>query len=137
MQIDAAINSGNSGGPVFNEAGECVGIAFQSYAGSDAENIGYVIPVPVIEHFIDDFTKNSEFTGFPQMGIQFQSMESHSLRMAHGMADQKGVLIRSVQPISNASGKLLPGDVLMKFQGVPVGNDGTVPFEGGSELISL
>lgn len=40
VQIDAAINSGNSGGPVFNEAGECVGVAFQSYAGSEAENIG-------------------------------------------------------------------------------------------------
>lgn len=40
VQIDAAINSGNSGGPVFNERGDCVGIAFQSYAGSDAENIG-------------------------------------------------------------------------------------------------
>ena len=32
--------------PVFNELGEVVGIAFQSYAGSDAENIGYVIPTP-------------------------------------------------------------------------------------------
>lgn len=42
VQIDAAINSGNSGGPVFNETGQCVGIAFQSYAGTDAENIGWV-----------------------------------------------------------------------------------------------
>ena len=39
IQIDAAINSGNSGGPVFNSRGECVGIAFQSLTG-DAENIG-------------------------------------------------------------------------------------------------
>jgi S1-C subfamily serine protease len=40
VQIDAAINSGNSGGPVFNGLGECVGIAFQSMTG-EVENIGY------------------------------------------------------------------------------------------------
>ncbi len=44
-----------TGGPVFNEVGECVGIAFQSLSGSDAENIGYVIPTPVIQHFLTDF----------------------------------------------------------------------------------
>lgn len=43
------------GGPVFNEVGECVGIAFQSLSSSDAENIGYVIPTPVIQHFLTDF----------------------------------------------------------------------------------
>lgn len=43
------------GGPVFNERGDCVGIAFQSLAGGDAENIGYVIPTPVIQHFLTDF----------------------------------------------------------------------------------
>ena len=44
IQIDAAINSGNSGGPAFNSAGLCVGIAFQSLKDGDSENIGYVIP---------------------------------------------------------------------------------------------
>ena len=48
IQVSAAINSGNSGGPCFNAGGECVGVAFQSMAGSDAENIGYVIPTPVV-----------------------------------------------------------------------------------------
>lgn len=46
---------GYAGGPVFNEIGQCVGIAFQSMAGSDAENIGYVIPTPVINHFLTDY----------------------------------------------------------------------------------
>ena len=135
VQIDAAINSGNSGGPVFSEDGRCVGIAFQSYAGSDAENIGYVIPTPVINHFLDDFQRNGAFTGFPALGIQWQRMESEALRAACGMsAQQKGVLVRTVQPISHASGILKPGDILMKFDGVQVASDGTVPFRAGERI---
>ncbi len=57
-----------------------VGIAFQSYAGSDAENIGYVIPTPVINHFLDDYERNGTFTGFPALGVQWQRMESAALR---------------------------------------------------------
>lgn len=63
LQIDAAINSGNSGGPAFNDKGNCVGIAFQSLKHEDAENIGYVIPTPVIMHFIQDYEKNGAYTG--------------------------------------------------------------------------
>lgn len=62
-QIDAAINSGNSGGPAFNDKGNCVGIAFQSLKHEDVENIGYVIPTPVIMHFIQDYEKNGSYTG--------------------------------------------------------------------------
>ena len=63
VQIDAAINSGNSGGPAFNSKGECVGVAFQSLKhDDDAENIGYVIPTPVIHHFITDYDRNKTYT---------------------------------------------------------------------------
>ncbi|CAN4115678.1 unnamed protein product [Withania somnifera] len=62
LQIDAAINSGNSGGPAFNDKGNCVGIAFQSLKHEDVENIGYVIPTPVIMHFIKDYEKNGSYT---------------------------------------------------------------------------
>jgi len=129
IQIDAAINSGNSGGPVFDEHGACIGIAFQSYAGSDVENIGYVVPTPVINHFLEDYKKNKAFTGFPSLGIQWQRMESDDLRKASGMSeDQSGILIRAVSPISSAQKVLKPGDVLMEFDGEVVANDGTVPF---------
>ncbi|KAJ0106657.1 hypothetical protein Patl1_17987 [Pistacia atlantica] len=64
LQIDAAINSGNSGGPAFNDKGNCVGIAFQSLKHEDVENIGYVIPTPVIMHFIQDYEKNGAYTGY-------------------------------------------------------------------------
>lgn len=43
----AQINSGNSGGPAFDEEGACIGIAFQSLKHEDAENIGYVARVSV------------------------------------------------------------------------------------------
>jgi S1-C subfamily serine protease len=54
------INSGNSGGPAFNSSGQCIGIAFQSLKHEDAENIGYIIPEPVIAHFINDYERNGE-----------------------------------------------------------------------------
>ncbi|KAL6497456.1 Protease Do-like 9 [Orobanche gracilis] len=63
LGLQAAINSGNSGGPAFNDKGNCVGIAFQSLKHEDAENIGYVIPTPVIMHFIQDYEKNGTYAG--------------------------------------------------------------------------
>jgi S1-C subfamily serine protease len=135
VQIDAAINSGNSGGPVFSEHGDCIGIAFQSYAGSDAENIGYVIPTPVIQHFLQDYEKNGTFTGFPSIGIQWQKMESEALRHSANMkAGQKGVMVRKVQPTGDAAGRLQVGDILMSFDGIEVANDGTVPFRSGERI---
>ncbi|KAK9842610.1 hypothetical protein WJX84_004330 [Apatococcus fuscideae] len=135
VQIDAAINSGNSGGPVFNGFGQCVGIAFQSLSGGDAENIGWLIPTPVIQHFLTDFRRNGHFTGFPQLGVRWQRMESDALKASHGMTSgQKGVLVRSVAPLADAARVLKPGDVIMKFDGVQVASDGTVPFRTGERI---
>ena len=53
IQIDAAINPGNSGGPVMQE-GEVVGVAFQGYSGAVAQNVGYMIPTPVVLRFLKD-----------------------------------------------------------------------------------
>ncbi|KAA6422597.1 MAG: protease Do-like 9-like [Trebouxia sp. A1-2] len=135
IQIDAAINSGNSGGPAFNSKGECVGIAFQSLKHEDAENIGYVIPTPVMEHFINDYERNGQYTAFPALGIEWQKMESPFMRTALGMqADQKGVLIRRVEPTAPVSKSLKKGDILLSFDGVDIANDGTVPFRSGERI---
>lgn len=135
IQIDAAINSGNSGGPAFNDLGECVGIAFQSLKHDDAENIGYVIPTPVIRHFITDYDRNGVYTGFPALGLEWQKMENPHLRESLGMAaDAKGVLVRRMEPTAAASKAIQQGDILMKFDGVQISNDGTVPFRSGERI---
>lgn len=74
----AAINPGNSGGPVFNDAGEVVGLAFQAL--TSAENIGYVVPTEIMTHFFENVHSNGTFTGFPDLGLQTQRMESPALR---------------------------------------------------------
>lgn len=51
----------------------------------DAENIGYIIPPPVIQHFITDFERNGKYTAFPVLGIEWQKMESPFMRKALGM----------------------------------------------------
>ncbi|KAF6260729.1 trypsin-like cysteine/serine peptidase domain-containing protein [Scenedesmus sp. NREL 46B-D3] len=135
VQIDAAINGGNSGGPVFNKRGQCVGIAFQGLSGSDAENVGYVIPTPVVHHVLNDYVSNGHFTGFPSLGIQWQRMESEALRKAYRMAaGQKGVLVRRVNPTSAAAEHLRAEDVLMSFNGQAIACDGTVPFRTGERI---
>lgn len=135
VQIDAAINAGNSGGPAFNDKGQCVGIAFQSLKHEDAENIGYVIPTPVITHFITDYERSGDYTGFPILGIEWQKMENPDLRIAMGMlSNQKGVRVRRVEPTAPAAKFLRSSDILLSFDAIDIANDGTVPFRRGERI---
>ena len=135
VQIDAAINSGNSGGPAFNREGKCVGVAFQSLKDSETENIGYIIPTPVIDHFISDYVKTGKYNGFPALQCDFQRLENPSLRKSLGLKDaDMGVLLRRISPLAPASKVLKRGDVLMKFDDVDVASDGTVAFRTGERI---
>ncbi|CAN6372743.1 unnamed protein product [Urochloa humidicola] len=62
-------------------------------------------------------------------------MENPDLRKAMGMKpDQKGVCVMRVEPTSPASGCLQPSDIILSFDGVDIGNDGTVPFRHGERI---
>ncbi|OSX71113.1 hypothetical protein BU14_0592s0009 [Porphyra umbilicalis] len=90
VQIDAAINSGNSGGPVFAENNTCVGVAFQSLSAADAEAVGWIIPSAVVHHFLVDYGRNGRYTGFPTAGFDWQRLESGPLRAAVGVGGSGG-----------------------------------------------
>ena len=125
MQLDAAVNAGNSGGPVMVD-GSVVGIVMQSLKG--AENIGYTVPVPVIWHFLTD-VDDGRYDGFPDDGIFIQSLENEGLKKMYGLKDnQSGALVTSITPGSPAENKIFPGDVLLAVDGHPIADDGTVEF---------
>lgn len=124
-QLDAAVNPGNSGGPVIIND-RIVGVIMQSIPGAD--NIGYMVPVPIIDHFLKDI-EDGAYDGFPILGVVIQGMENPGLKDKYGMPkDQTGVLVIRVHPGSPADGRLEVGDVVMSIEGHPIADDGTVEF---------
>jgi S1-C subfamily serine protease len=123
LQIDAAVNPGNSGGPVLDQKGRIVGIAMQSL--SSADNIGYLVPVPIIRHFLDDI-KDSRYDGFPDDGLYIQTMENENLKAHYGMEGRSGILVTQIVPGSSCDGFLRADDVLLEIDGITVADDATV-----------
>lgn len=131
VQIDAAVNSGNSGGPVVKD-GKLAGIAFQAL--DEAENIGYVIPAPVVLHFLQD-VENPPYVGFPDLGLTVQNLESSAHRKYLGLPrSRRGVRVTHVHYEGSCWRVLQPGDVLLAIDGEPVASDGTVAFGSGSRI---
>jgi len=133
IQIDAAINPGNSGGPVvLND--RLAGIAFQGF--QDANNIGYIIPVPIIRHFLKDIEDDGKYDGFCDLGIVAQGMENDQIRAYKVMKPDQtgGLLVTRIMSLPKAPKKLNVGDVLLSFDGVTIANDGTVPLRKGERV---
>jgi S1-C subfamily serine protease len=132
IQIDAAINPGNSGGPVV-QGNKVVGVAFQTQFFS--QNIGYMIPVPVIRHFLKD-VEDGKYDGYANLGIITTSLENDGLREWLGVPEgETGVLVLKALPHSSSEGLVKPNDVLHAVDNVKIENDGTVKV--GDEYLEL
>ena len=124
-QTDAAINSGNSGGPVVSK-GKVVGVAFAGL--NSADNIGYFIPVNILNNFLEDI-KDGKYDGSPLLGLEWLELESPSHRRMLGIEDKTGgILIKKVFKNSPFEGVLQKNDVLMKLDNYPIEYDGTIEF---------
>lgn len=127
IQTDAAINSGNSGGPLCNSNGEVIGITSLKLVSSGVEGMGFAIP---IEDAIKEADKiiNNETTEYPYIGIYmadmseaYTSMQYYSLIKESGLS--KGVIITSVEkksPADNAG--LKANDIIVSIGGNEVKN---------------
>lgn len=140
IQTDAAINNGNSGGGMFNTAGELMGIPTQKYSGTTSsgasvDGIGMCIPINSAKKLIEEATsgkiKAPEFTeddesgvsagnslkGKPRMGVTITSATAMQNTLPQGTVPN-GVLITEVEKNSPASeGGLMPYDVVVEANG--------------------
>ncbi|WP_455220154.1 S1C family serine protease [Kaarinaea lacus] len=132
-QVDAAINPGNSGGPAISN-GKIIGIAMQAL--ENAENIGYIVPAPVINHFLED-VKDEKFDGFPELDIYVQTIENKALREQLALSNKTGgLLVTAVAKDSNISALIHPGDVLLEIDDYKIGRDGKVALKDGIRVES-
>lgn len=69
FQTDAAVNSGNSGGPVFDSTGSVVGIATAKYASSSIEGLSFCIPINDVRSMIDDIINQGYVSGKASLGV--------------------------------------------------------------------
>ncbi|MBN2211046.1 MAG: serine protease, partial [Sedimentisphaerales bacterium] len=124
IQTDAAINPGNSGGPVIQDD-KVVGVAFQGLRQGD--NIGYMIPSPVIRHFLTDVA-DGRYDGFGSLGVStFTGLHSDSYRRYLKVPDnQQGVVVTDTLLGSTARELFQRGDVLVNIDGYDIDNDGNV-----------
>jgi len=126
-QIDAAINKGSSGGPILS-GNKIVGIAMMAGWGDDE---GYMVSVPVIEHFFTDI-EDGRYDGFPALALHTQTLENTTMQEFYGLTDNvTGILIRDVYYRSPARGLLFPDDVILQINQYDVAADGTVSIRGG------
>jgi len=126
IQTDAAVNPGNSGGPLFDAAGNVVGINAQIYSRSGGfQGVSFAIPVDVALRVRDQIVA----TGHAQharLGVTVQDL-TQSLADSFGLAKPDGALVAQVDPRSPAaSAGLKSGDVILRIDGEPMVQAGSL-----------
>jgi len=128
IQIDAAINPGNSGGPVMQYE-EVVGVAFQGYSGDVAQNVGYMIPTPVVKRFLADVATGT-YDRYVDLGLAYFPVENEAMRRALGVTDvDSGAFVGMVLKRGSSGGVLEAGDVMLAIDGYRIYSDGMVVFD--------
>jgi len=116
LQHDAAINEGNSGGPLFDMNGNVIGINTAKTSDIGVEGLGFAIPISDIVDMVDDLIQYGYVTGRPIIGVTVQAFDENYARY-YGVVP--GLAVYGVEEGSGAAiAGIEPGDVLTEANGV-------------------
>ena len=119
FQIDAAVNPGNSGGPVYNALGQVVGVVTAKYSSSGVEGLGFAIPVNDVSAIANDLITKGYVTGKAYLGIWLD--ERYSAMYAQYYNMPLGAYVSDVSSGSCAEkAGIQKGDVITKMGGFDV-----------------
>ena len=126
IQTDAAINRGNSGGPLLNLEGEVIGVNSAIYSPNGGSvGVGFAIPSNTVEAVVAQLRDGGEVQrGW--LGVQIQAV-TPEIATAIGLDDPRGALVADMVPDSPAMGNLEIGDVILSFDGKPVESSRELP----------
>ena len=122
IQTNAALNNGNSGGPLINCYGQVVGINTMKmssyYSSASVEGLGFAIPIAVAKPIIDELIENGYVAGRPAIGITGETLPK-TFRTYYHLPS--GIYVTSVAEGSDAKAKgLAEGDVITAINDTPV-----------------
>jgi len=120
IQTDAAINFGNSGGPLLNIAGEVVGIN-TAIRGGGAQGLGFATPINVARRLLPQLKQGKVVRGYLGMGIVDVTED---VKNSFNLPDAHGALVQTVSPGKPAErAGIQPGDIIVEVDGKPIANN--------------
>ncbi|MGZ5084680.1 MAG: trypsin-like peptidase domain-containing protein, partial [Usitatibacter sp.] len=128
IQTDVAVNPGNSGGPLFNLAGEVIGINSQIYSRNGGyQGISFAIPIEVALNVKDQLVKHGKVTR-GRLGVTVQEVNA-TLADSFGLDRPRGALISSIDANGPAAkSDLQVGDIILKYNGTPIERSSDLPM---------
>ncbi|MFV5489943.1 Do family serine endopeptidase [Acinetobacter sp. ASP199] len=120
IQTDVALNPGNSGGPLFNQQGEVVGVNSRIFSGTGGYmGLSFSIPIDVAMEVADQLKRNGKVTR-SYLGVSLQDID-RNLAESYKLSKPEGSLVTQIAPNSPAAkAGLQAGDVILKYNGTDI-----------------